>query len=90
MKIITPLIWITLVLSLIFFSQDEQIAGFIFYGLVYGFGIYQTITDQYLTTKEKVFCVLLILVLSIIGVCLSQLYSSKKMKQRFKLNMDIN
>lgn len=90
MKIISPLIWSALFLSIVFFRHDEQIAGFIFYFLVYGCGIYQMVTDEYLTTKEKVFCILLILVLSIIGVCLSQLYSSAKMKQRFALNMDIN
>jgi len=89
MKILTTIIWIAFILAIVLLLNDSRLAGFGIFGLIYGFAIYQMSKDSYLTVEEKVFCIFLIITLSIVGICLAQLYASSKMKKRFKLNIQI-
>lgn len=89
-KILVPLSGVACIAALVFSIKDESIRGFIFSLSIYGFGIYGVVTDQYLTKKEKGWCIVLVVVLKIVGICIAQLIASSKMKKRFKLNLKLN
>lgn len=88
MKLLVPLIWISFLGAFGLMATEQEGGNILFLLALWEFGIYQVVTDEYLTGKEKRWCIIAILLCPIICICLVQLYSSAMMRKRFKLDWD--